>query len=457
MIAGNKRSPPMTTKTMADRSSRCVFQKPVSELRASASPNTSSSSSDTSTITAAGWETGEEEEDEEEGEKRDYGEFPLISSLFLPAVPPPKNVTLSCSNLKVTASWDPSKQHPQTRFKVHIQGSAGDSENETTDHHYDLSPFVWASEDRYLGFHYVTVTAIVGDNQSEPVKSQTFTFNTLKLAHIMCELDFPPVDLDENDSGATVSFVNPFHFYRELKLADKPDTAAFKFNVSSDGVSLSRPAETCTLEQEQCKRDISFPEKVDKCVILKGWLNAGNNVGEVMFRKTHRVCPSVSTELHAIALTVMLFILAIVIALIVIAVCKLKVWTIKMPNLPDILNSDLQNCKEYDPKYAPVPQESFSPLTVSEPCKNPSISSEEENDLPPDLDSSAGSGIQRLYMEAYGRGYDSTDNSEKTEIVSIDLEEEEGEGEEEASAYDRPHTLQVDMGDGEMITCYSKW
>ena len=58
---------------------------------------------------------------------------------------------------------------------------------ETTEHHYDLNAFVWASADRYLGFHYVTVTTMDGGNQSESVTSQTFSFNEPKSADIKCK------------------------------------------------------------------------------------------------------------------------------------------------------------------------------------------------------------------------------------------------------------------------------
>lgn len=80
------------------------------------------------------------------------------------------------------------------------------------------------------------------------------------------------------------------------------------------------------------------------------------------------------------------------------------------------------------------------------------------------LDSSAGSSFQHdgLYMEGgrsegYGRGDDSENSSVKSETDSTGLEEEEDEEElEEVSPYDCPHTLQVDMGDGDMVTAYSK-
>ncbi|XP_028419374.1 interferon gamma receptor 1-like [Perca flavescens] len=108
-------------------------------------------------------------------------------------VPPPTNVKLSCLNLDVVVTWEYSEQGPQTRFLVHIEGSEGEPyQNETTDHRYDLSDYIWASEERYMDNYCVTVTAVEGGNRSKPVSSETFSFNRLKMVKIECELDFLP-------------------------------------------------------------------------------------------------------------------------------------------------------------------------------------------------------------------------------------------------------------------------
>ncbi|KAL7404384.1 hypothetical protein ABVT39_013920 [Epinephelus coioides] len=388
----------------------------------------------------------------------------LISRVSAGDVLLPTNVTLSCTNLNVTVSWKYQERKPQTSFRVHITGSAGDYETETTDHQYDLSHFVWQSEEHYLAFHYVTVTAIEGGNQSQSVQSETFTFNKLKYADKTCALDFPPVDLNENDSGATVSFVNPLYFYRELKEVGKWNAVTFIYSVFSDGALMSGPTE-CTAAQEHCKHDVSFPEGVEKCVNLSGWLSARGNLAEVEFRESSRICLSESAELHAVVLTVILFVLAIVISVIIIIIYRANAWTMKIPSLPRPLISELQNLRERD-MYAHMSHEHFSQVIVSQPCKNPSVSSEEENHLMENLDSSAGSGFQHdeFYMggrsEGYRRGDDSENSSVKSETDSTGLEEEDEEELEEVSVevspYDCPHTLQVDMGDGDMVTAYNK-
>lgn len=94
----------------------------------------------------------------------------------------------------------------------------------------------------------------------------------------------------------------------------------------------------------------------------------------------------------------------------------------------------------------------FSSVTVHQPCKNPSVSSEED-----DLQDGGAGYDFRPPACSYAEGAvgllsdDSADDSEKTECVSVHSEEEE---EEEERPYDRPHVLQVDMGDGDMVTGY---
>lgn len=53
-------------------------------------------------------------------------------------------------------------------------------------------------------------------------------------------LQFPLVNLNEKDSGATVNFMNPYHHYKELKQASKSDQASFTVTVTLDDVSTNK-------------------------------------------------------------------------------------------------------------------------------------------------------------------------------------------------------------------------
>ncbi|XP_070776002.1 interferon gamma receptor 1 [Enoplosus armatus] len=382
----------------------------------------------------------------------------MVTGASAVVVLPPSNVTVSCQNVRVTVSWEYSKRQPQTSFRVQMRGSAGDYDlKETSDHQYDLSHLVWAPGVRYLDFLYATVTAIQGGDQSEPVESKTFSFNALKTVDIKCSLNFPSVDLNVADSGATVSFRNPLHDYSELKRAIVWDEAFIEYNVTSGGAVFK---EDCTVKQENCK--LSFSGGVEKCASLGGSLFSVNKVEYVLFNKMDSICPSSSTEVHMMTLVLLLSVIVFLITVATIIIYKTRAWTLKTPSP---LKPEVKPLyREQDSRYYSVRKTDISTVVIdNKPCKKPSVSSEEENledcsrgDVERRLHGNQELEAERL-IEERRRDDDSADDSVKTECISIYLEVEEEEEEEvEVSAYDCPHTLQVDMGDGDMATGYSK-
>lgn len=345
----------------------------------------------------------------------------LISGASAVSVPPPTKVVVSCQNLKVTVSWEYSKPQPQTTFRVQVKGSTVNEEETTTDHQYDLSHFVWASDKRYMGFNYVSVTAIQGGHRSDPAPSKTFSFSAHKTADIICKLNFPPVDLKVEDSGAKVMFRNPLHYYSELKQAD--NSASFKFTVSPGGEG------ECLRSQEICVCEIEFPEGAEQCVNLTGSLIVDNQL--VSFSETHNICPSIPPWVYVTVGIILLFVLVVVLTVVSIMIYKTRPRKRKTPiQLENLPNRGKQYYTVTPPHISTV----LIRLTVNEP------GTEEE--------------AERLTSEGQKTNEDySSDGSVKTECTSVDEEEEKGE--ESMSSYDRPQNLQVDMGDAEMVTGYS--
>ncbi|KAK2817506.1 hypothetical protein Q5P01_025697 [Channa striata] len=348
-------------------------------------------------------------------------------------VPPPTNVVVSCQNLKTTVSWQHSSQQPETRFRVTIDGSSGNSSNETTEHEYDLSHFVWRSKEHYLGFHTVTVTALQGGDQSEPTSSKSFSFNHFKTVFLKCLLEFPPVNLTVREATATLSFPNPIHFYKELEQAVKQEDAVLELSISTDKGTLEK-----------------------KCI------------DQVDFNKTGRICArhlddGLTAHWTIVALMLGIFLFVIVVA--TAAVFKVKAWTMKsyipIPSPLVKLDTKLQ-------WFVETPTETCSPVTVTDRSRPGSLEdvhhlSKDDGDDSDSGRSSSSLGFQsseNLYnhrqlldgsnQELESRGHrtdeDFTDDSVKTECVSLD--------EEEASPYDRPQNLH-DMGDGDMVICYT--
>uniref|UniRef100_A0A8C4HBK3 Fibronectin type-III domain-containing protein n=1 Tax=Dicentrarchus labrax TaxID=13489 RepID=A0A8C4HBK3_DICLA len=350
------------------------------------------------------------------------------------SVLPPTNVTVSCQNFRVTASWEYSEPQPQTVFSINISGSPGWKEFNTTDRQYDLSNFIWESEDHYMGKYCINVTAIQGGTRSRPVTSKTFAFNILKTADI-CELDFPPVELIKRDSEAIISFTNPFNFYKELELAREKDSGLFTFSVE---VSPDVYNGECNPNQESC---VSFPKGVEKCVVLKGLLFASSGVGQVKFRETDPICVTESPgKFHMETLVILLSVFVVVLVVVTIFIFKAKAWTMDLPPLPKPL------------------------LFLTFFYKTLFVLSVFLSQLPKN-------GAQDYHVEVdpdvYNR-IDCTDDSVRTECVSMDEEEEQKEQEEQVEEeqeeeediphernYDRLHFVQMDIGDGDMVDAYS--
>ncbi|XP_034999211.2 interferon gamma receptor 1 [Hippoglossus stenolepis] len=353
----------------------------------------------------------------------------LLSSVSALTVPPPTNVTVSCRNLRVWVSWEFSDQQPHTSFRVEIQSSNGYFKNETTEHQYDLSGFIWKSLDHYMGFHSVRVTALQRGGESQPVRSESFTFSMNRMADKHYALEFPPVEVVAGDSGNTVSFPSPFHFYTELKQAEKQETAFFEFNVSSDQGNYTS---VCRLTDVTCRYDL--PHSEEQCVRVKGWLDYGNSVERVEFRETDRICPSKSSDPHVMTFAlVLLFVLVVIISVLTISICKVRAWTLEIWKTQKTLKAlDIEPNNEEHELLRPV-EEVFSPVMVVEHSSSSSLSSED-------------GGLQdcgACVMEDGG--------SERGEP------EEEAADQEAVGNYDRAHApaaVRVDLGDGEVAYAY---
>lgn len=122
---------------------------------------------------------------------------------------------------------------------------------------------MWESEENFMSYLYVSVTAVQGGNRSKAVLSESFSYNSLKTTHKTCEwilprrrgvlpaetnpdllpaglLEFPPAVLTVEDLGSWVSFQNPLHLHKQLEQLDKEGGASLRFTVSTDDVSLCR-------------------------------------------------------------------------------------------------------------------------------------------------------------------------------------------------------------------------
>ncbi|XP_063739224.1 interferon gamma receptor 1 isoform X2 [Eleginops maclovinus] len=378
----------------------------------------------------------------------------LVSGVSAAVVPPPENLTVSCSNLNVSVSWDFSGDQTQTKFKIDVKSSANTKGHSSlvSKRHFDLSQIVWESKNYFMEYYAVNVTAIQGDHKSNDTGT-SFSFNTLKSVFVKCELDFPPVDLMETDSGATLLFMNPLRFYKKLNQSYEAEAVPFSFIASSK----TNETGVCKVKDENCKLDIPFAADAEKCVTLKGQLVHSASRDNFVFRKTGLICAEEAEGDFTVAMVVMLFILGIVITMILIFIFKVKAWTVKIPEIPPFLKPG------WNPTNKVLAYATVSPVDTIDVnlrynmCNQPSVSSEEDlteegdcscvlqveeeehdrrdngrDNLPP---SSENYSDGRLLEESSGDEDDSADDLVKTEIVSIDVEEKEDEDDMGGTVY----------------------
>ncbi|XP_074551258.1 interferon gamma receptor 1 [Halichoeres trimaculatus] len=378
-------------------------------------------------------------------------------------VPPPTNLTLSCDNFHVTASW--KYKHPNTRFRVQIRDDP--RTYETTKHYFDLSPSIWTSREQCLAVHYVSITAILGENQSIPVQSESLTYNKLKPAKIKCKLNFPPVDLEVVDGKmGIVTFQNPLISNEYLQQAVKSEPMVLEFRViTADGKAVNGQCKA----EEECQKEFTLPEGYSQCVNLSGRLCDQPDFRCVMFNETGSICPD--KDFPWILLGVLMSVIFVIIIVLTILICWTKSWTLRWerPSPPKPLVQPLTNHKKsyFTPDNAP--QNDYSAVTLSDKksCKSSLVSSEEEDlldrrDRRNNRDESGAKDHDSNYKDAHSleMGYSSSDDnsandSQKTESSEIGMEFERGEeqhsedngdsedNEVDVSPYDCPHSHTV--------------
>ncbi|KAM3623728.1 uncharacterized protein V6R79_014988 [Siganus canaliculatus] len=377
----------------------------------------------------------------------------LISGAAAVTVPPPTNVSVSCHNLKVTVDWTYSREEPETSFRINVTNETGHETKmtpyETKDHQYDLSHYIWESEDHYMDNFFVTVKAVRGGNHSVPVQSEMFSFNSLKTTKIKCELEFPPPRLLKEESRIMLSFRNPLHYYKKLKEAKKAEGAHIKYSFTLAGAEATEDRDfVCGEEDEDCRRDVSSDSQEEKCVTLKGKLYSDRDLRYVTFKPTGRFCFTPPDYTLTITLAVLLSIVAFIIAVLAILVWKVKAWTMKTPT-PNVLipedpteDSPLKRFHEPHLLISPVliPTDDKMEITVNtEEDGYPEERSISTEELVGHDDNNEGYNMEGGLSECSSGGLDTDDNSDdlmKTQSSSISMDEEEME--EEINPYTFP-------------------
>ncbi|CAJ1067131.1 interferon gamma receptor 1-like precursor [Xyrichtys novacula] len=128
-------------------------------------------------------------------------------------VEPPTNLTLHCRNLQNILKWAYDNPPPGLKYKVVIRCNSGDPHTRWVDPpalQADLS-FLSETDLEY----YVTVTAVLGGNQSAPSKGIEFSYFQDALIGQKCVVDLPSVDvIAQKDDTIRLSFEHPWLFHK---------------------------------------------------------------------------------------------------------------------------------------------------------------------------------------------------------------------------------------------------
>ncbi|KAI5625926.1 interferon gamma receptor 1 precursor [Silurus asotus] len=201
-------------------------------------------------------------------------------------VPPPFNVSVTCDSYGVVVEWMASGLNDTADFLLKLQPDFGENTSVSTKHlRYNISELMLdTAYNRYV----VRVAARDGEQESEFAESQIFTYNYLdELQKVVCDLEFPQVNLIPKDGKLIVKFPNPLHLYRDtpaLRNLQYNEQLNYHLTSEEDDGSQARHKKyfnsdvkhrterlLCFAESDTCESSLEFPEKLEEyCVTLQG-------------------------------------------------------------------------------------------------------------------------------------------------------------------------------------------
>ncbi|NP_001347849.1 interferon gamma receptor 1b precursor [Salmo salar] len=390
-------------------------------------------------------------------------------------VPPPENVTVSCTNFQTTVYWNYSELLNQTLSKLILHGDLNDHSfllDSTKPHHYDLPPFIWNAKE--LDRYFVTITASDGTVESASLESSIFTFSRDLTADITCKLDFPAVKVSMKDMEVTVSFDNPYHLYTELKESRiRVDDKSLLYHVTYE--NTDGPFE-CQIKDKVCRHHFTVLEKKEQyCVSLEGYAKSHT----VMFSRIGPICgyehKTISLE-SSLLMILSLIIIGIVafVVFVIIRLCKRSIRKRNLSNFRRTLASNLSNT--HDKNIMDLQCEIIAHISGIEPATTTSQStletSEEEEEATTSVGFSAylqhsiscrqvGEGLLDSRSQLRSELLEVTqlcsvllcgDDSKESDSRTLEVEDMDFT----ASGYDRQHVplLEVEMSAGDVVVGY---
>ncbi|XP_070697296.1 interferon gamma receptor 1-like [Pempheris klunzingeri] len=367
----------------------------------------------------------------------------------------PTNVTLHCHNLHNVLGWSHNQlSTPGLRFKVDIGSVLKISPsvlwvNSTPPLQVDLSSLSDPSNDYYL-----TVTAVIGQNESEPAPQNGLSFSYYQdsLAEQKCFVDLPPVNVTaQDDHSILFRFTHPWNILKpKLKKKKRNDfwmskeLPVFKYSVVITNQKEYPHSFSCV--ESVCEKKLAVDAAQEKhCLMVTGELQ------KMIVKATQEYCalPLEKPDYTYVYIVLFLASTAMIVALVVFMVFRRK--TKSLSSLPDsvtfgerVKRLTMQVVQEqiFVPEVEPTTP---TQLLIEQTESTPTVTPSPEQDLRlsigiEDEDGSdvvtAGDAEGSLYT--HGRHFD---------------EEEEPQSSEPASGYERREVL-VEVGPDELVKGY---
>ncbi|XP_051276106.1 interferon gamma receptor 1-like [Dicentrarchus labrax] len=192
-------------------------------------------------------------------------------------VEPPANVTLVCHNLHNVLKWSYDQFVPGLAFKVAIS-STSSAPDVLWVSPPSLQADVSISDIDYD--YFLTVSAVIGQNESDPAPPDGITFSYFhgSLVGQKCSVDFPPVTVTAQQDGPVhYQFKHPWLLYSERlakkseqkkKSADKEFLPELQYDV---GVfNQEEHSQRFSCEDSVCKGNLTGVSTPELCLKFSG-------------------------------------------------------------------------------------------------------------------------------------------------------------------------------------------
>ncbi|XP_034753456.1 interferon gamma receptor 1-like isoform X2 [Etheostoma cragini] len=218
--------------------------------------------------------------------------FLFLFQAVVANVEPPTNLTLHCHNMHNILKWSYDQLLPGLRFRVDIGALSGDPS------------FVWVVPPAELqanlsnltdptDAYFVTVTAVMGQNESTPTPGIIFSYFKDNPEGQKCYVDFPSVSVTAHpDYTVLLRFTHPWLLYRlQMRKWNKP-----RFKKSSEPqlppfdyyVTLTNQHYRCV--ERVCEEKLSVDAAQKKhCLKMNGELE------KMLVQETKEYCFDVPT------------------------------------------------------------------------------------------------------------------------------------------------------------------